>query len=178
VSERVSHTRICFERWTTRRSKEIEQSNNINPGHCRSERARLLAVAASPCGPRRVIPGGWASGCSHKAASWNELGTHPCPLPLVHVRFGHELSRLRRGLSLDEMRSGPGPFHRGVCNFNKPYYEVVSTKTYGNYLRLGKPVTQTANPSLCDPCKSLNTRRKTRNIFIYIDASNLIVIEI
>lgn len=83
MSKRVSHTRVRFvdERWTRRRSKEIEQSNNINLGHCRGERARLLAVAASPCGPRRVIPSGWASGCPHKAASWNELGTHPFLLP-------------------------------------------------------------------------------------------------
>lgn len=171
MSKRVSHTRVRFvdERWTRRRSKEIEQSNNINLGHYRGERARLLAVAASPCGPRRVIPSGWASGCPHKAASWNELGTHPFLLPLVHVRFGHKLSRHRRGLSLDEMRSRPGPFHRGVCNFNKPYYELISTETYGNYFRLSKPVTQRANPSLRDPCKSLNTRRRTQNIsFIYI----------
>lgn len=137
---------LVVEKWTRKPSKETEQSNNINPGHCHSGRARLLAVTASPCGPRRVIPSGWASGCPHKAASWNELGTYLSSPPLVHICFGHELSRLRRGLSLDEMWSGPGSFHRGACNFNKPYYEVVSTETYGTILN--KPVTQRANLSL------------------------------
>lgn len=39
-------------------------------------------------------------------------------------------------------------FHRGACNFNKPYYEIVYT--YGNRLCLNKAVAQTANPSLRD----------------------------
>lgn len=113
-----------------------------------------------PCGPRRLNPSGWASECwRYKAALWNEVGTYPSSSPLVHVCFGHELSRLRRGLSLDEMWSGPGPFHRGVCNFNKPYYEVVSTEIYGNNFRLAEPVTQRVNLSLHDPCKFLNMRR-------------------
>jgi len=79
-------------------------------------------VAASRYRLQRVIPSGRASGRSHKAAPWNGLGnSSPSTSVLVTSCLGPVAVCPSTRCGLDP----PGSFHRDVCNFNKPYYEIA-----------------------------------------------------